>query len=172
MKNISKFLRHHFRGFFFPLTSHSSFFSLSPMELRITSYIFLSVHSFVINSSVLVRASQVALVVKYMPANSEDVRDVGSIFRLGRCPGGGHGNPLQYSAWRIPMYKGAWQATVHRVSKSQTRLKWLSRSVLDLIVKTGLWLIESENNLYDKQVLAIVLNKITGSDFQDTHAIP
>ena len=146
MKNISKFLRHHFRVFvFFFLTTHSSFFSLSPMVLRITSYIFLSVHSFVINSSVLVRASQVALVVKYTPANSEDIRDVGSIFRLGRCPGGEYSNPLQYSAWRIPMYKGAWQATVHRVSKSQTRLKWLSSSVLDLTVKTGMWLIESEN---------------------------
>ena len=43
------------------------------------------------------RASQVALVVKNLPANAADVRDEGSIPRLGRSPGGGHGNPLQYS---------------------------------------------------------------------------
>ena len=43
------------------------------------------------------RDSQVALVVKNPPANARDVRDVGSIPGLGRCPGEGHGNPLQYS---------------------------------------------------------------------------
>ena len=42
-------------------------------------------------------ASQVALVVKNQPANAGDVRVVGSIPGLGRSPGGGHGNPLQYS---------------------------------------------------------------------------
>ena len=42
-------------------------------------------------------ASQVALVVKNPPANSGDVRDLGSIPGFGRPPGGGHGNPLQYS---------------------------------------------------------------------------
>ena len=40
----------------------------------------------------------------------------------GRSPGGGHGNPLQYLAWRLPMDRGAWQATVYGVAKSQTRL--------------------------------------------------
>ena len=44
---------------------------------------------------------------------------------LGRPPGGGHGNPLQYSCWENPMDRGAWQARVHRVVKSQTRLKRL-----------------------------------------------
>ena len=48
--------------------------------------------------------------------------DLGSIPGLGRFPGGGHGNPLQYSCWRIPMERGAWWATVHGVAKSQTRL--------------------------------------------------
>ena len=47
-------------------------------------------------------ASQEALVVKNLPANAEDVRDVGSIPGSGRSPGGGHGNPLQYSCWKIP----------------------------------------------------------------------
>ena len=71
-------------------------------------------------------ASQVALVVKNPPANAGDVRDTGSFPGLGRSPGGGHGSPLQYSCLENPMDRGAWQATVHSVSKSQTRLKWLS----------------------------------------------
>ena len=41
---------------------------------------------------------------------------------FGRSPGGGHGNPLQYYCWRITMDRGAWQATVHGVSKSWTQL--------------------------------------------------
>ena len=45
--------------------------------------------------------SQVALVVKNPPANAGK-RDVGSIPELGRSPGAGHGNPFQYSCWRIP----------------------------------------------------------------------
>ena len=48
--------------------------------------------------------------------------DLGSIPVLGRSPGEGHSNPLQYSCWRIPMDRGAWQATVHAVTKSWTRL--------------------------------------------------
>ena len=48
--------------------------------------------------------------------------DLGLIPGLGRYPGGGHGNPLQYSCLENPMDRGAWQATVHGVSKSQTRL--------------------------------------------------
>ena len=62
----------------------------------------------------------VVLVVKNPPANSGDVGDVGSIPGLGRSPGGGHSNPLQHSYLENPMDKGAWQATVHRVGKSQT----------------------------------------------------
>ena len=48
--------------------------------------------------------------------------DLGSIPALGRAPGGGHGNPLQYSCLDNPMDRGAWQATVHEVPKSQTQL--------------------------------------------------
>ena len=47
---------------------------------------------------------------------------MGSIPGSGRSPGGGHGNPLQYSCLRNPMDKGAWWATVHGVAKSRTRL--------------------------------------------------
>ena len=49
------------------------------------------------------RALQVALVVKNLPANAEDIKDSGSIPGLGRSPGGGHGNPLQYSCLENPM---------------------------------------------------------------------
>ena len=49
--------------------------------------------------------------------------DMGYIHGLGRSPGGGHGNPLQYSYLENSMDRGAWQTTVHRVMKSQTRLK-------------------------------------------------
>ena len=48
--------------------------------------------------------------------------DPGSIPRSGRCPGEVHGNPLQYSCLRNPMDRGAWQATVHGVTKSRTTL--------------------------------------------------
>ena len=53
-------------------------------------------------------------------------RDPGSIPGSGRSPGGGHGNPLQYSCLENPMDRGVWWATVHRVTHSQTRLKRLS----------------------------------------------
>ena len=67
--------------------------------------------------------AQVALVVKNLPANAGDVRDTGSIPGSGRSPGGGHGNPLQYSCLENPMDREAWWATVHRVTQSWTRLK-------------------------------------------------
>ena len=60
------------------------------------------------------------LVVKNLPANAGDLRDMGSISGSGRSPGGGHGNLLQYSYLENPMDKGAWQATVHGVTESQT----------------------------------------------------
>ena len=67
-------------------------------------------------------ASQVVLVVKNLPANVGDIKDLGSIPRLGRSPGGGHGNPLRYSCLENPMDRGAWQATVHGVAKIRTQL--------------------------------------------------
>ena len=66
------------------------------------------------------------LVVKNQPSNAGDIRDMGSIPGMGRSPGGGHGNPLQCSCLENPMDRGSWWATVHRVVKSQTRLKRLS----------------------------------------------
>ena len=53
-----------------------------------------------------------ALVVKNPPANAGDKKDGGSIPVWGRSPGGGHGNPVQYSCLENPMDRGAWQAAV------------------------------------------------------------
>ena len=52
--------------------------------------------------------------------------DLGSIPRLGRSPGGGHGNTPQSSSLESPTDRGAWQTVIHRITESQTRLKWLS----------------------------------------------
>jgi len=57
---------------------------------------------------------------KNPPANSGDIRDKGSISGSGRSPGGGHGNPLQYSCLENPMDRGVWRATVHTVARSWT----------------------------------------------------
>ena len=78
------------------------------------------------------RAFQVVLVVKNPPATAGDTRDTGSIPRSGRSPGGGHSNPLHYSCLENPMDRGAWRATVHRVTKNQTWLKQLSTLALTL----------------------------------------
>ena len=64
-------------------------------------------------------------VLKKLPANAGDIRDSVSIFGPGRSPGEGNGKSLQYSCLQNPMDRGAWWATVHRVAKSQTRLKQL-----------------------------------------------
>ena len=63
-----------------------------------------------------------ALVVKNPPANAGDGRDAGSIPGLGRPPGEGTSNPLQYSCLDNSIDRGAWWATVHGVAKSQTLL--------------------------------------------------
>ena len=100
-------------------------------------------------------ASQAALVVKNLPASAGDV---GSIPGLKRYPGGGRGNPLQYSCLENFMDRGAWWASVHRVAKSQTRLKWLSMHAPKLIAKlhpelvsstflTYMWVEETEKKM-------------------------
>ena len=68
------------------------------------------------------RASQGALVVKNPPANAGDARDMGLIPGSERSPGGGNGNPFQYSSLENSMGRGAWWATIHGVTKSQTGL--------------------------------------------------
>ena len=74
------------------------------------------------NSIYLLLASLVVLLVKNLPANAGNTRASGSILGLGRSPGGGHGNRLQYSCLENPMHRGAWWATVHGVTRSWIRL--------------------------------------------------
>ena len=61
--------------------------------------------------------------VKNLPANAGDTRDSGLISGLGRSPGVGNGNPLQYSCLENSMDSGAWWATVYGVIKTQTLLR-------------------------------------------------
>ena len=63
---------------------------------------------------------------KESACNAGDAGDTGSIPGSGRSFGVGNGNPLQYSCLENPMARGAWQAAVHWVTKSQIRLKYLS----------------------------------------------
>ena len=61
--------------------------------------------------------------VKNLSASAGDVRDAVLTPGSRRYLGGGHDNPIQYSCLENPMDRGAWRATVHRVTKSRTRLK-------------------------------------------------
>ena len=61
--------------------------------------------------------------VKNAPVNAGDIGDTGLLPGWGRFPGGGHGNPFQYSCLENPMDIGAWQAMVQRVTKGQTGMK-------------------------------------------------
>ena len=63
------------------------------------------------------------LVVKNPHTNPRVIRDVGSIPGLRRSPGGGHGNPLQYSCLENSMDRGDWWPVVHRITQSWTQLK-------------------------------------------------
>ena len=65
-------------------------------------------------------SSQVVLVINTLLANARDIRDSDSIPGSGRSPGGGNGNPLQYSSLENPMERGAWWATVHGFAKNWT----------------------------------------------------
>ena len=63
---------------------------------------------------------------KEFTCKAADTGETGSIPVLGRSPGEGNGSLPQYSCWENPMDRGAWWAIVHRVTESQTGLKWLS----------------------------------------------
>ena len=97
--------------------------SMFPLFLPILSFSWYNLRFYI----QFIQVSHMVLVVKNLPANAGDIRDMDLIPGLGRFPGGGHGNPLQYSCLENPMDREAWQATVHWVSKSQTWLKWLSK---------------------------------------------
>jgi len=71
-------------------------------------------------------------VIKNPPANAGDAKDKGSIPGSGSSPGGGHGNPVQYSCLENPMDREAWRATVHKVEKSWTGLKKLGTTMQEM----------------------------------------
>ena len=75
---------------------------------------------------VFIWATQVILVVKNLPANAGDLRDSHSIFGSGRSPREEHGNLFQYDCLENPTDRGAWKATVQRITKRHTQLKRLS----------------------------------------------
>ena len=81
---------------------------------------------------------QVLPVVRNPPSSTGDLRDVHLISVLGRFPGGGNGNPCQYFCLNIHMHRGAWRTTVHRATKSQTRLRgWAQNMEGEIKWKTG-----------------------------------
>ena len=77
-------------------------------------------------------AFQVVLVVKNLLASAGDMKVAGSIPVSERSPGGGRGNPLQYSCLKNAMDRGAWQATVHGVAKSWT---WLTNTFTFMVYR-------------------------------------
>ena len=78
---------------------------------------------FIVDQKLNLSASTLTLPYGSLVKNpSANGRDADSIPGLGGSPGGGNGNPLKYSCLGNPMDRRAWWATVHRVSKSQTRL--------------------------------------------------
>ena len=89
------------------------YFNLNNLHFNVKKHFFFS----------FALASQVVLVVKKLAVNEGDLRDMGWIPGAGRSPGGGPGNPLQYSCLENPMDRGGWQAAVHRVAQSWTQLK-------------------------------------------------
>ena len=86
----------------------------------------LSFPSYLTEGAPAAGSSQVALVVENPPANAGGIGDLGLIPGPGRSPGGGHGNPLQYSCLENPRAREAWRATVRRVTQSRTRLSDLA----------------------------------------------
>ena len=82
---------------------------------------------------------------KEPPGDAEDLRGTGSIPGSGRCPGGGHGNTLQGSCLENLVGRGAWQAAVHGVLKSRTRLR--RRGTHGIIVSTQIF---SRKDLADR----------------------
>ena len=103
------------------------------------------------------RASQVAVEVKNPPPSAQDIRDVGLIPGLGRSPGERHSNPLQYFCLESPMDRGAWWVIVHRVTKSQTWLKWLHTHKNNcLLIITYFSFIKASNSIYPRERIRLV----------------
>ena len=90
----------------------------SDLVIHIYSFFFRTFFSIMVYHWILsIGASQMAPVVKNLPARAGDVRDVGSVPGSGRFPEEGHGNPLQYSCVENSLDRGAWWATVHGAAR-------------------------------------------------------
>ena len=85
------------------------------------------------------------MAVKKQPAGAKDARDASSVPGLRRSPGEGNDNALQYSCLENPMDRGAWQAIVHGVAKSRTRLSDWSHYTQALRKKKKTWPCEHSN---------------------------
>ena len=72
-----------------------------------------------------------------MPANAGDAGNVDSIPGLGRCPGEGNGNPLQYSCLENSMDRGVWQAIVHGTTKNLDTIEQLSTDTVNCLERNG-----------------------------------
>ena len=90
-------------------------------------------------------ASQAALVVKNPPANAGDWRDVDLIPGLGRSPGGGNGNSLQYSCLKSSMVRGSWQAAIYGVTASE-KTEHTCMQCYHLIIRKSLYLVYSHSD--------------------------
>ena len=118
------------------------FISLSYISRSATSVLFFKKRKkkkkskeFTLGEGVLPWQSRGDTVVKNLPAKARDTGDVGLIPGLGRSPGVGNGNPLQYSCLENPMDREAWQAIVPGVIKSWTWLSTHTRHVMPLVVQ-------------------------------------
>ena len=106
-------------------------------------------------------ASQVALVVKNLPANAKDIRDAISLPGSRRSPGVGNGNTLQYSCLENPMERGAWWATVHEVANSWTQLKQLCMPAFMIFMGIPLVAQRAKNHLQCRRLgFSLWLRKI------------
>ena len=107
---------------------------------------------------------QTVLVVNNPPAKAGDLTGMDSIPGLGRSPGGGHSNPLQYSCLENPRDRRAWRATVYSVAKSRTRLKRLSTYTQccdPVILVLGIQLTEMLMIIHQKTCLRVIKEVLT-----------
>ena len=112
--------------------------------------------------------------VKNLPANAGDIRDVGLIPGSGKSPGGGHGNPIQNSSLENPKGRGAWRAMVHRVAESDMMKRLsLAHNYTGLersLFENKIYLCEMQFFflLFDRLFIIISCQQVSGQLFSST----